>query len=65
MSKIDFNFHNHGSVTILVPVTPAAHEWVNDNLPTDTTRFNGEVVIEPRYADNILIGIHQNGLRLA
>ena len=60
--KPDFNFADHGSVTILTPLTEAANEWVNDHIPSDAMRWCGGIVIEPRYASAILDGIACDGL---
>lgn len=61
----DFVFQNHFSICLLQPLTPAGEEWFNEHLPVDNleTQFWGDsIVIEPRYADNILRGIHSDGL---
>lgn len=58
----DFKFHNHGSICILVAVSAAAQDWREEHLPEDAQTFGGGVVIEPRYADDILEGIMADGL---
>jgi hypothetical protein len=61
----DFSFSNHGSICVLTPLTPAATEWFNEHLPVDnpeTQFWAGGIVIEPRYAENILTGIANDGL---
>jgi len=58
----DFLFVNHGSATILTPLTEAARDWVADHLPDDALTFGGGVVIELRYVDNILEGLTDDGL---
>lgn len=60
----DFRFTNHGSITILTPLTEAAQEWVDENLPEDALGFGGGVVIEPRYAGSILEGLQDDGLTI-
>ena len=54
---IDFNAMNHGSIITLFALTPAAQDWVDENLPAD---FNG--AIEPRYFEDIAQGILDEGL---
>jgi hypothetical protein len=61
----DFSFTDHGSVTILTPLTQDAREWVEQNIPEDAQRWAGGVVIEPRYAPNILEGLAGDGLTCA
>lgn len=58
----DFLFADHGSVTILTPLTEAAQEWADNNLPDDALTFGRGIVIEPRYAGPILEGIVEDGL---
>lgn len=58
----DFFFVNHGSIHLLTPLTEAAKEWVAVNLPEDAQYFGKSVAIEPRYSQNILDGIADEGL---
>jgi len=62
--KPDFNFAGHGSICLLHPLTPAASAWVKEHLPSDAQRLGNAVVIEPRYATDILDGIREAGLSL-
>ncbi len=59
----DFELADHGSVCILFALTPAASEWVEDNLPADraTWGINGSA-IEARCVGPILQGIIDSGL---
>ncbi len=58
----DFIFVNHGSVTLLTPVSEAASEWVSEHLPDSCIAFGGGIAIEPRYAGPVLEGIINDGL---
>lgn len=58
----DFNFANHGSITLLRPRNQAARDWIGEFLPDDAMWFGDAVVIEPRYAAPILDGIERDGL---
>lgn len=58
----DFTVSNHGSICILTPHTEDAQEWVENHLPEDALTFAGGIVIEPRYIDDILDGISEDGL---
>ncbi len=58
----DFLVDDQGTLVLLTPQTDAAREWVFQNLPTDAQRFGEAIVIEHRYADDILFGIHNDGL---
>lgn len=59
----DFTFANHGSVTLLTPVSDAAREWAAEHLPVEPWQMLGNAIaIEPRYADPILEGIDADGM---
>ena len=58
----DFRFFDHGSITVLKPVSGGAQDWVDEHIPEDAQYWAGGVVIEPRYADDILGGIEDDGL---
>lgn len=62
---IDFYFANHGSITLLTPLTDAAEDWIELNLPDDHMMFGNAVVIEPRYAGPILHGLQDDGLTVS
>ena len=61
----DFICANHGSIIILVPLTAAAKDWVEEYVDYDQTWMGNGIVIEPRYFDPILEGIHEAGLTVA
>lgn len=60
----DFRFRNEGTLALLIPQTDAAKEWVDEHIGAD----NGyqpdwpTVLIEPRYAGDILNGLVADGL---
>lgn len=58
----DFAVQGEGSVYLLQPLTPAATEWIESNLPTDRTMFGSAVVVEWRYIAGIVHGIKGAGL---
>lgn len=58
----DFSFANHGSITILTPVSKRARVWVAEHLPDSAMSWGEGTVIEPRYAGPILDGIAADGL---
>lgn len=61
----DFTFAEHGNITILRPRTKAANAWVDEHIPDDALWFGAGVVIESRYADDILAGIQNDGLQVS
>ena len=63
-NKTDFNVTDHGSLFLLLPVTPAAKRWVTDHLPDDAPRLGASVAVEPRFVAPIIEGILSDGLRV-
>lgn len=64
-TELDFRLENHGSLFLLHPLSPAAKNWMDEHLPTDSpeTQFWGDaIVIEPRYVGPIIDGILSDGL---
>ncbi len=61
----DFRLQNEGSISILYAETRAAEEWVFQNLPADALTWGGNgTVIEWRYVQDIVFGIHNDGLTI-
>lgn len=66
-NSVDFSFCDEGSLVLLTPLSPAAHAFVEERIGSN----NGyqpmwpTVVIERRYAQDILEGIIADGLVLA
>lgn len=58
----DFTVQDEGSIVVVTPVTPAAKTWVAAHIPDDAQRWCGGVVIEQRYAFDVLEGIVNDGL---
>lgn len=58
----DFQLQNEGSIVLLRPLTKIAKEWIEENLAPDVQMFGNAAAIEPRYLEEILHGILQDGL---
>jgi len=64
LAKQDFAVENHGSIVLLRPLTEAGIDYVNENIG----RENGfqpywpVVVFEPRYIDQFIGAIREDGL---
>jgi hypothetical protein len=61
-SQADFVCENHLSLFLLRPLTPAAFDWIKENLPLDRLTWGNATVIEPRYVWPIILGIQDSGL---
>ncbi len=57
----DVAIHNHGTIVVIVPETPAAREWCADNLGPDVLRWGDGIACEPRYVEDIADGLQAEG----
>lgn len=64
-TKVDFQVVNHGSLYLLVPNTPRARQWIQDNLPQNHMKYDDASVIEHRYIGDIIDGIQADDLDIA
>lgn len=64
-TAIDFLVTDHGSIVLLKPCTPAAREWVTDNIPLDAPYFGKSIAVERRCFPAIYTGIKEDGLVIA
>lgn len=58
----DFCVTGSGSVFLLIPLTDAANEWVEANLPEDAQRLGRGIAVEHRYILDIVDGAQADGL---
>jgi len=61
---MDVRFTDHGTIVLLEPLTEAAQEWVADNISPDAQTWAGSIVVEPRYVENIVLGMQDDGLAI-
>jgi len=63
--NIDFVVMDCGSIVILTPKSQEAHDWLNENIDTENAQWwSGGVVIEHRYAGDIVSAITQENLEI-
>jgi hypothetical protein len=58
----DVLVENHFSLILFRLLTPAANQWVDQNVSEDAQFFGGALVVEPRYARDLIDGIVAAGL---
>ena len=59
----DVLIENHGAIALLTPMTPDAHEWIEENLEIEPWQWIGcSIACEPRCLDGIIDGLQENGL---
>jgi hypothetical protein len=61
--KTDVRIVAHGSVTMIHPLTKAALAWVRENVALESWAwFGGGFACEPRYVDDLIDGMAEEGL---
>lgn len=58
----DVDFQNEGTIVLMYPRTPAGKAWVADHIPKDAMTFGAAIVIEHRFAIDIIEGVLSDGL---
>ena len=59
----DVLIENHGSIAMFTPMTPAAREWVEENVEVESWQYMGaSIACEPRSLDNLVQGMEEAGL---
>jgi hypothetical protein len=63
----DFSFRDEGSIVLLTPLSPSAHEFVEESIGSNNgfQPYWPTVVIERRYAQDILEGVIAEGMVIA
>ena len=52
-----------GSVAMLTPMTPDAHQWIDENIQFEPwQRFGASIACEPRCLDQLIEGMEEDGL---
>ena len=60
----DIQINNHGSILIFVPRTETGMEWMHEHIAPGAMRWAGGIVVEPRYAADIVVGAQADGLEV-
>lgn len=60
----DFKISGGGSVYLLHPISEAAKDWVDNNIPADAQHLGNAVAVEHRYIGSIACGIQDDGLEV-
>jgi len=62
---VDVEVENAGGIFLFQPRTQAGREWINENVAEEVTWFGSALVVEPRYAENLVRGMQGDGLVVA
>jgi hypothetical protein len=58
----DVELSFHGSINLIKPITEAAQDWIDENVAEGALFFGRALAVEPRYADDIVEGMIDDGL---
>lgn len=62
----DIRVHPEGTVVAISPETPAARQWIEENVQAEGWQWLGNMlVVDHRYALPLLRGAHDAGLVIA
>lgn len=59
----DVRVENHGFILLVRPLTPLASDWLSEHVAEKSTWFAGALAVEPRFVDNLIVGMLGDGLR--
>lgn len=52
-----------GSVALFTPMSPAAHEWVEEHVQVESwQKMGASIACEPRYLKQLVEGMQEDGL---
>jgi hypothetical protein len=65
-NRPDFIFENHFSLCLLKCCSDEARAWVEENVNPEGYQPDWpNLIVEPRYAENLLLGLQSDGLTVA
>jgi hypothetical protein len=66
-NPVDFLVTGEGPFTtvyLLLPITTAAFEWIDEHISEDAPRFGEAIAVEHRYIRDIVDGARNDGLAI-
>lgn len=57
----DFVFENHGSIWLVQAMNAEAREHIASHVSDEAQFFSGALVVEPRYVENLALGLSNEG----
>ena len=61
-AQADIQLIGEHGMRFFKPMSDAAHEWFADNLDGENSFHNGELIVEGRYADDLIEGLTEAGI---
>jgi hypothetical protein len=63
--RVDVGVMNEGTILLFYPYTAVAEQWFREWLPADRLTWGRAVVVEHRYADEIVEALQEAGLQVS
>jgi len=63
-SAPDVRLHNEGSIVLFELISEPAKVWVSEKVSDDAQWFGHQLVVEHRYAEDIVNGMREDGLEV-
>ena len=61
---VDIRVQDCGSICLLRPMTDEGKSWLVDNVDPDAQKWGDAIVCEPRFVENIVAGMIEEGLQV-
>lgn len=61
----DWSVQNHGTITLLIPLTPDAQLVADHDFQADAQRWGNGIAVEPRYLPPIIEDLIDRGFTVA
>ena len=61
---VDVEVRNEGSIFLFCPHSPRGSEWIRDNVSDDAQWWGSMLVVEHRYALDLVQGMLNDGLKV-
>jgi hypothetical protein len=63
--KADVEVNDQGSIVLVTPMSEAATDWIAENVQDGATYWGPSLVVEHRFADDLIAGMQSDGLEVA
>ena len=61
----DVTINNQETIVLFTPNTAAANDWLGEHIGDEATWYGPSLVVEHRYAGDIIEGMKNDGLSVA
>jgi hypothetical protein len=62
---IDFAVRDEGTIWLFTPQTPAAFDFLSENIQEDAQYFGDSLAVEHRHVYDLLLGLREHALKAA